>query len=117
MQLDKRVVGDVTIVTIKGEITLKKQGDVALQDNLRELIQQGQKRVLVDLGGVSYIDSAGLGQLVQAYSTTKYHGGSLKLFNLSDRIKKLLAVTQLTRLFGTCDYADEAQALASFAES
>ncbi|MGH9256455.1 MAG: STAS domain-containing protein [Vicinamibacterales bacterium] len=114
MQLEQRIVGDVAIVRVSGEITLKRGGDAMLHDKVRSLIEQGHKRVLVDMAGVSYIDSAGLGELVQAYSTTRNHGGSLKLFNPTERLRNLLVLTQLTALFGKCDYDDEAQALASF---
>ena len=112
MQLEERIVRDVVIVKITGEITLKKRGDAMLQDKVRSLIQQGHKKVLIDLAAVSYVDSAGLGELVQAYSTTRNCGGSLRLFNPTKRLQDLLVVTDLVRMFDK--YDDEAQALASF---
>jgi anti-sigma B factor antagonist len=112
MQLEERVVGDVTIVKVTGDITLKKSRQVLLHDKVRSLVEQGQKKVLVDLAGVSYVDSAGLGELVQTNSTAKNHGGSMKLFAPSARLRELLVVTRLTTLLGV--YDDEAQALASF---
>ena len=112
MQLEERVVRDVVIVKITGEITLKKQGDVMLHDKVRSLIQQGHKKVLIDLAAVSYVDSAGLGELVRAYSTTRNGGGSLRLFSPTKRLHDLLVVTDLVRMFDK--YDDEAQALASF---
>ena len=112
MQLDERVVGNVAIVKVTGDITLNKGGDVVLHDKVRSLIQQGHKNLIVDLAGVSYIDSAGLGELVQAFSTTKNHGGALKLLNLTKRLRDLLIITKLATVFDS--YDDEAKALASF---
>ena len=112
MQLEERVVQDVVIVKITGEITLKKRGDAMLHDAVRSLIGRGHKKVLIDLAAVSYVDSAGLGELVQAHSITRNGGGSLRLFNPTKRLHDLLVVTDLVKLFQ--NYDDEAQALASF---
>jgi anti-sigma B factor antagonist len=112
MQLEQRIAGNVAIITVNGDITLNKGGDVLLKDKVQSLIQQGQKNIVVDLGGVSYVDSAGLGQLVQAYATTKNKGGALKLLNVTKRLKDLLVVTKLLTVFDT--YEDEKAALASF---
>jgi anti-sigma B factor antagonist len=112
MQLEQRIAGNVAIITIDGDITLNKGGDILLKDKVQSLIQQGQKNIVVDLGGVSYVDSAGLGQLVQAYATTKNKGGALKLLNVTKRLKDLLVVTKLLTVFDT--YDDEKAALASF---
>lgn len=112
MQLEERMVGDVAIVTVTGELTLKKSRTTMLHDKVRSLVQQGRKKVLVDLAGVSFVDSAGLGELVQTNSTAKNHGGSLKLFSPTSRLRELLVVTRLTTVLGV--YDDEAQALASF---
>jgi len=112
MQLEQRIAGKVAIITVNGDITLNKGGDVILKDKVQSLIQQGQKNIVVDLGGVSYVDSAGLGQLVQAYATTKNKGGALKLLNVTKRLRDLLVVTKLLTVFDT--YDDEKAALASF---
>ena len=112
MQLEQRIAGNVAIITINGDITLNKGGDVLLKDKVQSLIQQGTKNLVIDLGGVSYVDSAGLGQLVQAYATTKNKGGALKLLNVTKRLKDLLVVTKLLTVFDTFD--DEKSALASF---
>ena len=113
MQLEERIVRDVVIVKITGEITLKKRGDAMLHEKVRSLVQQGHRKLLIDLAAVSFVDSAGLGELVQAHSTTMNCGGSLRLFNPTKRLHDLLVVTDLVRLFDK--YDDEAQALASFA--
>jgi anti-sigma B factor antagonist len=112
MQLEEKTVGDVVIVAVTGDITLNKGGDVALKDKVRSLIQQGHKKLLIDLGGVSYMDSAGLGELIQAYATTKNKGGSLKLVRLTKRLKDLLTITKLVTVFESFD--TEAAAIASF---
>lgn len=112
MQLEQRVVGTVAVVTVTGDITLNKGGDVLLKDKVQSLLQQGHKHLLIDLGGVSYVDSAGLGELVQAYATTKNRGGALKLLHVTKRLRDLLVVTKLLTVFDT--YENEADALASF---
>ena len=111
MQLEERMVGDVAIVTVTGEITLKQSRNAMLHDKVRSLVQRGHKHVLVDLAGVSFVDSAGLGELVQTNSTMKNHGGALKLFSPTSRLRELLVLTRLTTVLGM--YEDEAQALAS----
>jgi anti-sigma B factor antagonist len=112
MQIEQRVSGDVTIVTINGDITLNKGGDVLLKDKINSLLQQGNKKLLLDLGNVSYVDSAGLGQLVQVRTTAANGGGALKLVNVTKRLKDLLVVTKLVTVFDS--YETEAEALASF---
>jgi len=112
MQLEQRQAGDVAIVKVVGDITLNKGGDVLLKDKINSLLQQGSKKVLLDLGAVSYVDSAGLGQLVHVHTTTTHHGGQLKLLNLSKRLTDLLVVTKLATVFDS--YEDEKEALASY---
>ncbi len=112
MQLEERQSGDVTIVRVTGDITLNKGGDVLLKDKIQSLVQQDRKKIVLDLGNVSYVDSAGLGQLVQVYATTKNHGGALKLINLTKRLKDLLVVSKLLTVFDSFD--SEAEAVSSF---
>ena len=112
MQLEQRIVGNVAIVKVTGDITLNKGGNVLLKDKVQSLIQEGHKNLLIDLGGVSYVDSAGLGELVQAYVTSKNRGGSLKLLNVTKRLRDLLVVTKLLTVFES--HEDEASALTSF---
>ena len=112
MQLEERIVGDIAIVKVNGDITLNKGGDVLIKDKIQSLVQQGQKSILLDLGGVSHIDSAGLGELVRAYATTRNRGGSLKLLNLTKRLQDLLVVTRLVTVFESFD--SEAEGIASF---
>ena len=112
MQISQRTVGDVVIVDISGKITLGDGGDAILKDKMRSLIQQGHKKLLLNLGEVSYVDSAGLGEIVQAYATVNKDGGKLKLLNVTKRIKDLLSITKLLTVFDTFD--SEAEAVASF---
>lgn len=99
MKLEERQAGDVTVLTIDGEITLSAGGDVQLKDKIQSLLQQGHKKILLDLGNVSYVDSAGLGQLVQATVTATKNGGKLKLIHLTKRLNDLLVVTKLSTVF------------------
>jgi anti-sigma B factor antagonist len=112
MQLEQRIAGNVAIITVTGDITLNKGGDVLLKDKVQSLIQQGHKNIVIDLGGVAYVDSAGLGELVHAYATTKNKGGSLKLLNITKKLRDLLVVTKLLTVFDT--YDNESAALSSF---
>jgi anti-sigma B factor antagonist len=112
VNISERMVGDVVIVEVSGKITLGDGGDMALKDKMGSLIQQGQKKVLLNLGDVSYVDSAGLGEIVQSYATVTKNGGALKLLNVTKRIKDLLSITKLLTVFDTFD--SEAEALASF---
>jgi anti-sigma B factor antagonist len=112
MQIGERMVGDVAIVEITGDITLNKGGDVIIKDKVQSLLQQGRRKLLLDLGNVSYVDSAGLGQLVQVFATTGHLGGALKLLNVNKRLQDLLVLTKLLTVFESFD--SEAEALASF---
>jgi anti-sigma B factor antagonist len=112
MQLEQQIADGVAIVKITGEITLNKGGDVLLKDKIQSLLQQGQRKIVLDLGGVSYVDSAGLGQLVQVHATAAQNGGALKLLNLTKRLQDLLVVTKLLTVFDA--YDNEADARASF---
>jgi len=112
MEIEERVVGGVTIITVTGDITLNKGGDVILKDKINSLLQQGRKKLLLDLGGVAYVDSAGLGQLVQVKVTASRSGAELKLLNITKRLQDLLVVTRLSTVFDS--YEDEAAALATF---
>jgi anti-sigma B factor antagonist len=112
MQIEQRTNGDVAIVGISGDITLSKGGDVLLKDKIQSLLQQGHRKIVLDMGNVSYVDSAGLGQLVQVYATTSHLGGSLKLLNLTKRLRDLLVLTKLLTVFDA--YDSESEAIASF---
>ena len=111
MQIDERKVGDVTILDMKGKMTLG-DGDELLRAKVNAIIQSGAKKIVLNLGDVPYIDSAGLGEVVRTYTTVSRQGGALKLLNLTKRIQDLLAITKLLTVFDT--YDTEADAVTSF---
>ena len=114
MQIEERPVGDVMILDLKGKITLG-EGDELLKDKVNSLINQGQKKIVLNLADVPYIDSAGLGEIVRTYTTVSRQGGSLKLLNLTKRITDLLSITKLLTVFETYDVENDA--VRSFATS
>jgi anti-sigma B factor antagonist len=107
MQIDERAVGDVVVLDLKGKITLGK-GDELLKDKVNSLVNQGHKKIVLNLADVPYIDSAGLGEVVRTYTTVSRQGGSLKLLNLTKRITDLLSITKLLTVFETFDSENEA---------
>ena len=111
MQIEERVVGNVTVLDVKGKLTLG-EGDELLKDKINSLVQQERKSILLNLEGVPYIDSAGLGEIVRTYTTVSRQGGKLKLVHLTKRIQDLLSITKLLTVFETFD--SEQEALASF---
>ena len=111
MQIEERPSGDVVILDLKGKLTIG-EGDELLKDKVYSLIQQGQKKLVLNLEGVPYVDSAGLGEIVRTYTTVSKQGGNLKLLNLTKRIEDLLSITKLLTVFDT--YESEQEALDSF---
>jgi anti-sigma B factor antagonist len=107
MQISERAVGEVMVVDLKGKITLG-EGDEMLKDKVNSLINQGYRKIVLNLAEVPYLDSAGLGEVVRAYTTVSRQGGSLKLLNLTKRITDLLSITKLLTVFETFDSEDEA---------
>ena len=106
-----RQVGDVTVIDAAGRITLG-EGASTFRDTIRDLATKGNKKLLVNLGDVSYIDSSGIGEMVSGFTTVTNHGGQLKLLSLSKRVKDLLQITKLYTVFEVFD--DEASAVRSF---
>jgi anti-sigma B factor antagonist len=112
LKLNTRQVGDVTVIDVSGRITLG-EGSSVLRDAMRELLAKGDKKILLNLGDVTYIDSSGIGELVAGYTSVANAGGTLKLLSLTKRVKDLLQITKLYTVFDVHD--DEAHALRSFA--
>ena len=112
MKTSTRQVDGVTIVDLSGRITLG-EGSVVLRDTIRDLLGKGDKKLLLNLGDVSYIDSSGIGELVSAYTTVRNQGGELKLLNLTKKVHDLLQITKLYTVFDIKD--DEATAIKAFA--
>jgi len=111
VKLNTRQVGDVSVVDVAGRITLG-EGSSALRDTLRDMVSKNQKKILLNLGEVSYIDSSGIGELVSGFTTVTNSGGQLKLLNLTKRVKDLLQITKLYTVFDV--HEDEAGAIRSF---
>lgn len=111
MTVSERTSGSVTILDISGHVTLNDGAD-QIRDKVKAVLAEGKRHVLINLGQVSYMDSAGLGELVQAYSTVSKQGGSLKLLSPTKRLKDLLVITKLATVFESHD--DEATAIASY---
>ena len=114
MKISTRQVDGVTILDFGGRITLG-EGSVQLRDSVRDLLGKGQKKILLNLGDVNYIDSSGIGELVSAYTTVRNQGGELKLLNLTRKVHDLLQITKLYTVFDVKD--DEASAIASYAHA
>ena len=111
LNIKERQAGDVTILDMDGKITIG-DGNVALRSAIRRLIEEGKKKILLNLGGVGYVDSSGIGELVSSYTTIQREGGQLKLLNLTQKIHDLLGITKLLTVFDT--YDQESDALNSF---
>ncbi len=107
MQIAERESGAVTVLDLSGKITLGEDGNL-LKDKLQSLLHQNKKNILFNLAQVSYVDSAGLGAIVSAYTTVTREGGSLKLANVTKKLQDLLSITKLLTVFETFDSEDEA---------
>ena len=111
LNIRERQAGDVTILDMDGRITIG-EGSVALRGAIRRLLEEGKKRVLLNLAGVGYIDSSGIGELVSSYTAINKEGGQLKLLSLTQKLQDLLTITKLLTVFDV--YDDESEALSSF---
>ena len=108
---DVRQAGNVSIVDLAGKITLG-EGCGLVRGTIKELVGSGHKDILLNLAGVTYLDSAGLGELVGSYATVTNLGGRIKLLHPQGKVKDLLAVTKLYTVFVSFD--DEGEAIRSF---
>lgn len=111
MEIARRRSGDVTILDLDGKITIG-EGDVQLRRAVQEEHESGHNDLLLNMAAVKYMDSSGVGELVNCYSSTAKSGGHLKLLSLTSRIEETLALTSLTSIFEV--FSDEQEALASF---
>jgi len=111
LEVTERQAGDVTILDMSGAVRMG-QGSIALRESIRGLVDGDKKKILLNLAGVNYVDSSGIGELIANYTTLSKVGGQLKLLNLTDRIQNLLVITKLLTVFDV--YEDEAEALNSF---
>ncbi len=111
MKIEMRTVGDVRILDCSGKITLG-EGTMAIRNTVRDIVNKGDKKIVLNLGDINYIDSSGIGELVSTYTTVTNSGGQLKLLNLTKKIRELLAITKLLTVFDV--YDDEKTILGSF---
>jgi anti-sigma B factor antagonist len=111
MKANNRQVSGVAVVDMSGRITLG-EGSVILRDAVKDLLSKGHKKILLNLGDVTYIDSSGIGELVSAFTSVRNQGGELKLLNLTKKVHDLLQITKLYTVFDVKD--DEAVAIQSF---
>ena len=111
LSISERQAGDVTVLDLSGKITIG-EGSVQLREKVRQLLDSGRAKILLNLGDVSYVDSSGIGELVSSYTTVNKGGGQLKLLNLTKKIQDLLAITKLLTVFEI--HETEEAALSSF---
>ena len=111
LEVNQRQAGDVTILDMNGAVRIG-EGSITLRDAIRGLADEGKKKIILNLAGVNYVDSSGIGELIANYTTVSRQGGQLKLLNLTDRIQNLLVITKLLTVFDV--YEGEAEALNSF---
>src|SRR6266480_6854553 len=111
LTIRERQAGDITVLDMDGRITIG-EGSVALRAAIRRLLEEGKKKILLNLSGVGYIDSSGIGELVSSYTAIGKESGQLKLLNLTEKLRDLLTITKLLTVFDT--YESEAEALNSY---
>ena len=111
MNIEVRTIGDTKILDCSGKITLG-EGTISIRTTVQNLLQSGSKKIILNLGDISYIDSSGIGELVSTFTTVTRSGGQLKLLNLTKKIQQLLAITKLLTVFDT--YENEETAIESF---
>ena len=114
MKTEFKDVGDVTVIQLKGKITIG-EGDVKMREAIQQCLDDGKRKILIDLGKVNFMDSSGVGELVGCFQSVKNRGGEMKLLNLTKKIHDLLQITQLVTVFEL--YRDETEAIASFGSS
>jgi anti-sigma B factor antagonist len=111
LSIQERQAGDITVLDMSGRITIG-EGSVALRSAIRRLLEEGKKNILLNLAGVGYIDSSGIGELVSSYTAINKEGGQLKLLSLTQKLQDLLTITKLLTVFDA--YDTEVDALSNF---
>jgi anti-sigma B factor antagonist len=111
LNISERQVGDITVLDMDGKITIG-EGSITLRTAIRRLLEEGKKKILLNLAKVGYIDSSGIGELVSSYTAINNGGGQLKLLNLTQKLQDLLTITKLLTVFDV--YESEGEALAGF---
>lgn len=111
MELNFREINDVSIIDVSGRITIG-EGDVKLREAIHNLLKENKRKIILNLAQATYIDSAGIGELISAYTSAKRNNAQLKLLNLTKKIRDILQITHLLTVFETFD--DEEKAIKSF---
>ncbi len=111
MKASVRQAEDVIVVDLSGRIKLG-EGSTTLRETVKDLMSKGHKKILLNLGDISYIDSSGIGELVSAFTSVRNQGGELKLLNLTKKVHDLLQITKLYTVFDVKD--DETAAIRAF---
>ena len=111
LDIKERQAGDVTVLDMNGSIRMG-EGSSELRKAIRDLVTGGKKKILLNLAGVKYIDSSGIGELIANYTTVSKDGGQMKLLSLTEKVRDLLVITKLLTVFDS--YESEAEALSSF---
>jgi len=111
LTIKERQAVDITILDMSGKVTIG-EGSVALRTAVRRLLEEGKKKILLNLGGVGYIDSSGIGELVSSFTSINKEQGQLKLLNLTQKLQDLLGITKLLTVFDV--YENESDALSSY---
>ncbi|MBI4547630.1 MAG: STAS domain-containing protein [Ignavibacteriae bacterium] len=111
MQIKEKMENDVAVLTLKGDL-LGEPDTSKVKDKIHSLVGDDVKKVVIDLGGVNYLNSSGLGTLIAALTTTRNAGGDLRLARVGDKVKNLFVITQLVKVFDT--YETVERALSSF---
>jgi len=107
MRLEERIVGDVAVVKVHGDIVLNGSGP-DLADKVRNLLDKDQPRIILDMGDVRYVDSGGIGELVESFTAARHRGGAIKLLNVTQRLNDLLVITKLLNVFECFETEEEA---------
>ena len=111
LNINERQAGDITVLDMDGRVTIG-EGSVALRTAIRRLLEEGKKKILLNMGGVGYIDSSGIGELVSSFTAINKEGGQLKMLKLTQKLRDLLAITKLLTVFDV--YESESEALNSY---
>ena len=105
-----RQVGQVSVVEVSGKLTSLESG--ALSNSIAQLLKEGRKQILLNLKGLTYLDSSGIGDLVRTYMSVIKRGGEMKVVGLTDKVEEILKITQLYQVFQ--EFQDERSAMQSF---
>jgi anti-sigma B factor antagonist len=107
MRIEERVVNNVAVVTVHGDIVLNGSG-LDLADKVRSLLEQERRHIVLDVGDVRYVDSGGIGQLMESFTAAQHRGGSVKLLGVTRRLNDLLVITKLLNVFECFETEQEA---------